>query len=306
MRYIAALLLLLSIAICSRANDKVDGHSINLQKQGSHYVFSADINGVAEAKVLLESGIPAMLADSAFIFSSGVLSGFELSPTSGEKINLGGRIYVITHKTCGVVKISEKITYSGEVFILSQYAKDYELAVPVQYLRNDSDNAGRIVRLVLEDNDLKVLDRSTLRSLRKGYSKCRMNTRAYLGMPAVKTELSVIDGNKVRVIKGNFNLDFGNPELVFLLNQHKDVQKFLEDNSDLELRSARNPRGDVVAQFIIAERCALCNVEFSDAVIAITKNLPLFTTVGNIGLKYFKAVDVIFDFDRNTMYISKL
>ena len=126
MRYVAALLLLLSIAICSRANDTVDGHSINLQKQGSHYVFSADINGVAEAKVLLESGIPAMLADSAFIFSSGVLSDLELSPTSGEKINLGGRTYVITHKTCGVVKISEKITYSGEVFILSQYAKDYD------------------------------------------------------------------------------------------------------------------------------------------------------------------------------------
>ena len=301
-----ALFVLAAMSLCAQSN--IDGEHIELKKMGSHYVFSANINGVSEATVLLESGIPAMLADSAFVFSKEVLSGLKLLPANGEKINLGGRVLKISHKASGVVKINDQVFYKGEVFILPDYtkgfAKGYEVAVPVQHLHNNRDNGSRIVRLSLENNSLMMLSKGSLRKQKDAYSKCKMNTKSYMGMPALETEISMSYDGKSRVLKGNFNIDLGNPELVFLMDQHKDVQQFLIENSDIELKQARNPRGDVIAQFIFADQCELCDMQFPNAVILITKNLPRFTTVGNIGLKFFKSNEAIFDFDRNVMYVK--
>ena len=61
------------------AQNNFEGETFNLTKQGGHYVFSANINGKAGATILVESGIPALLADSAYVFSSGILSDMELS-----------------------------------------------------------------------------------------------------------------------------------------------------------------------------------------------------------------------------------
>ena len=123
-------------------------------------------------------------------------------------------------------------------------------------------------------------------------------------MPAVKAKLEIGYGKKTRVLKGNFNIDFGNPELVFLMRQHKDVQGFLKNNADIELRNALNPRGEVMAQFILADMCRVLDKDFSDAVIAITGNLPRFTSTGLIGLKFFQASDAILDFDEDRMYLK--
>jgi hypothetical protein len=40
------------------------------------------------------------------------------------------------------------------------------------------------------------------------------------------------------------------------------------------------------------------------AVVVITKNLPLFTTPGNIGLKFFERVHAIFDFNQSVVNLK--
>ena len=306
MKNIRAVILTLLLTCASlglSAQTQYEGESLKLEKQGAHYTFVASINGKANATVLLESGISAMLVDSAFVFSSGVLSDLELVPTAGKaKMNLGGRVYVITHKACGTVKIGENISYRGEVFVLSGYAENYNAAVPVQYLHNENDNGSRLVRLDLSNNILQLISRTSFRK-QQAFSKVKMNTDTYLGMPAVETTVLIGYGSQSRKLKGNFNIDFGNPELLFLHHQHKDVQQFFADNSDIQLRQARNPRGEVVAQFMIAEECQICGTKFPNAVIAITENLPRFTTTGNIGLKFFNSIEAILDFDKNMMYL---
>ena len=286
------------------AQTSPDGCTLALTKQGAHYVFSANINDRAEATVLLESGISAMLVDSALVFSTGVFSDMELLPAEGKtKMNLGGRVYTITHKANGKVKISDDIYYLGDVFVLSQYTQKCNAAVPVQYLYNNADKGSRIVCLNLKENSLQMISRTSLRKLQKGSTKINMNTDTYLGMPAVEATLVIESENGQKQLSGNFNIDFGNPELLFLLQQHNDVQQFLADNPDIQLREARNPRGDIVAQFMIADQCQLCGKQFSNAVIAITANLPRFTTTGLIGLKFFLSTRAILDFDNNLMYM---
>lgn len=298
--------LLMFIPLCLSALDMPDGDSFLLKKHGAHYVFTADLNGSTESTVLLESGINAMLVDSSFVASTGAFSDLKLLPVEGEKMNLAGRVCRITHKADGVVKISEHTSYRGEVYVLAGFSKGYDLAVPVQNLFNDLDDGSRIVRLILENNSLQMMSRASMQDIKEKYSRHEMNTETYLGMPAVRTVLNIEHAGQVRGIEANFNIDFGNPELMFLMHQHDGVQKFFNENKDIELRPARNQRGEKIGQLIIAEKCQLCDFEFVNAVIAVTEKLPRFTTAGNMGLKFFMPMDAIFDFDAGSLFLRSL
>ena len=153
---ITALLLSL-IALGVFAQNKPAGETFELTKQGAHYVFTASINGTADATILVESGIPALLADSAYVFNSGILSDMTLTPTGGkEKINLGGHVYIITHKADGTVRIGNSTSYIGKVFVLSNYDYgNYEVAVPVMYLHNTLDKGSRIINLDLGNSRMQ-------------------------------------------------------------------------------------------------------------------------------------------------------
>ena len=296
----------LSIAWPEVPEKKTEGDAFHLTKQGGHYVFNASINGKADATILVESGIPALLADSAYVFSSGILSDMEMTVADKEeKLNLGGRVYKITHKAHGTVRIGNNTSYLGEVLVLSNYDYgNYEVAVPVMYLHNDLDDGSRIVNLDLGNQSLQMLSWASLKARKAGYSKSSMNTDTYMGLPAIETSVVFDDGIKPRTLSGNFMIDFGNPELLFLFHQTEEVQKFLADNSDLELRDATTPNGEVVGQFILTKQCQLFGITFPDAVVVITKKLPLFTTPGNIGLKFFEKTDAIFDFDEYVVYMK--
>ena len=176
--FLTALFFLVTLGLSAQSN--TEGEAFHLTKQGAHYVFNASINGKADATILLESGIPALLADSAYVFSSGILSDMELIIADKEKLNLAGRVYKITHKANGTVRIGNSTSYIGEVFVLSNYDYGtYEVAVPVMYLHNDLDDSSRIVNLDLGNQNLQMLSRASLNDKKKTYSEGKMNTNTY-------------------------------------------------------------------------------------------------------------------------------
>ena len=301
--FLIALFTIVALGLSAQYN--TEGETFQLTKQGAHYVFTASINGTADATILVESGIPALLADSAFVFSSGVLSDMELTVASKEKLSLAGRVYKITHKANGTVRIGNNSSYIGEVFVMSNYDYGpYEVAVPVMYLHNDLDDGSRIVSLDLGNQSLQMLSRASLNASKADYLKSNMNTDTYMGMFAIETSMTLDDGIKPRMLSGNFLIDFGNPELLFLIHQTEGVQTFLADNADMELREATTPSGEVMGQFILTKQCQLCGITFPDAVVVITKKLPLFSTPGDIGLKFFERTQAIFDFDQSVVYMK--
>ena len=292
------------------AQAQADGNTFQLVKKAGHYLFEAPVNGKEGATILVESGIPALLVDSAYVFESGILEGMELVDTGRKQhMNLGGDEFVITHKAHGTVKIGNNSSFRGDVFVLAgykeRYTKYYEVALPVMYLHNDLDGGSRIVDLDLGNQRMLMLSRAALKTRKSAYSKSRLNTKTYLGMPAIKTTLLLDDGSKTRKLKGNYNIDFGNPEFLFLLQQNRNVQRFLEKNADMDLRDALNPQGQVMARFAFTDHCDLCGVRFPDAIVMFTKNLPRFTTEGDIGLKFFESVDALLDFDKSVVYMKK-
>ena len=301
--FLIALFTIVALGLSAQSHN--EGETFPLTKKGAHYVFTASINGTAEATILIESGIPALLVDSAYVFSSGILSDMELAVADKEKLNLGGRVYKITHQANGTVRIGNNTSYIGEVFVLSNYDYGpYEVAVPVMYLHNDLDDDSRIVSLDLGNQSLQMLSRDSLNASKADYSKSNLNTDTYMGMFAIETSMTLDDGIKPRTLNGNFLIDFGNPELLFLIHQTEEVQKFLADNADMELREATTPSGEVMGQFILTKQCQLCDITFPDAVVVITKKLPLFSTPGDIGLKFFERTQAIFDFDQSVVYMK--
>lgn len=292
------------------AQAQADGDTFQLVKKAGHYLFEASVNGKEGTTILVESGIPALLADSAYVFESGILEGMELVDTGRKQhLNLGGDEFVITHKAHGTVKIGDNSSFRGDIFVLAdykeRYAQFYEVALPVMYLHNDLDEGSRIIDLDLGNLRMSMLSRAALKDRKSAYSKSRLNTKTYLGMPAIKTTFVLDDGAKKRRLKGNYNIDFGNPEFLFLLNQNRNVQRFLTKNADLDLHDALNPQGKVMARLAFSKQCDLCGVRFPDAVVLITKNLPLFSTEGDIGLKFFESVDALLDFDKSAVYMKK-
>lgn len=298
------LMLLCAITVCASLlaqsySDREE--SFPLTRYAGHYMFTADINGTAPATIMLESGIPALLVDSAFAFSSGCFSIMQLEP-SDRFINLGGNKFKISHTTNGTVRIGRNSSYRGNIWILSGYADHREISIPLQYFYNEADNSS-IVFVDLDGGHLDMYCREHMDDLNlKDWNVSRINTRTYMYMPAVKTVMRIREGGRDRKLKGNYVIDFGNAEVMALFDHNKKVQKYLRSNSDMELHDAKTPNGQVIGQIILTDEFTLIGKTLPDAVVLITKTGSNFTSEGLLGLKFFQAAPVILDFDHRKMY----
>lgn len=259
---------LMFVGVCKSMGQNPDGESFCVTKQKSgHHVFSANINGKKQAKALLESGVHVLLIDSAFVFSNLDIFGLKIIPYEGKgRMNLGGRRFRITHKAAGKLNIGKSTSYQGEIFVLADYRRFYEMAVPTQKLYNNSDSS-RIVKLDLKNQCLQMMSRKSWENRKDAFVEKQMNWDSYLGMPAVRTPLKFTDGNNTKTLNGNFNLDLGNASFVFLFHQNQTVQDFLTENPDLGLQTAYNKKGEVVAEAIAVKKTASCVICISKTVL---------------------------------------
>ena len=305
MKNILMLLCAISISTVLFAQPYSDREeSFVLTRYDGHYMFTADINGTAPATIMLESGIPALLVDSAFAFDSGCFDNIQLEP-SDRSINLGSDKFRISHTVNGTVRIGRNTSYRGKIWILADYANHREISIPLQYFYNDADNGSSIVFVDLAGGHLAMYCREHMDGLNlKDWNVSRINTSTYMAMPAVKTVMTIREGGRDRKLKGNYVIDFGNAEVMALFDHNKKVQKYLKSNSDMELHDAKTPSGQVIGQIILSDECTLLDNTIPDAVILITKTGSKFTSEGLLGLKFFQTAPVILDFDRGKVYVK--
>jgi hypothetical protein len=278
--------------------------SFTLTRYAGHYMFTADINNVAPATVMLESGIPALLVDSAFAFSSGCFKDMQLEP-SDRSINLGGNKFRITHTANGTVRIGRNASYRGKIWILADYADHREISIPLQYFYNEADNGSSIVFVDLAGGRMDIYCREHMDSQDiKSWNVSRINTNTYMDMPAVKTTMTIRESGRDRKLKGNYVIDLGNAEVMALFDHNKKVQKYLKSNSDMELHDAKTPNGQVIGRIILSDEFKFMSRTIPDAVILINPTGSNFTSEGLLGLKFFLATPVILDFDRRKLYVK--
>ena len=283
------------------AQSNSDG-SFALKKENGHYYFETLINEKAPAKMMLESGIFVMVMDSLYAFENKEAINLDYTRTQGnENMNLGGKVYDITHKAKGKIQLGNNVEYCGEIFILSGYNTYSGIAIPIQNIYNTEDGS-RIIKLDMEKLEFRSMSRKQFQSEVGDYAVTAINYNSYMGMPAVKTHLDFEKDGKNYSLPGNYLLDLGNASFVFLMKQSQVVQGFLHDNQDIELKKAYNKKGVLVAEAIVTEKASLCNRGFEKQVIAITSALPKFTVEGSVGLKFFEGAVSVFDFDKQKFY----
>jgi len=283
------------------AQSNSDG-SFALKKENGHYYFETLINEKAPAKMMLESGIFVMVMDSLYAFENKEAINLDYTRTQGnENMNLGGKVYDITHKAKGKVQLGNNVEYCGEIFILSGYNTYSGIAIPIQNIYNTEDGS-RIIKLDMEKLEFCSMSRKQFQSEVGDYAATAINYNSYMGMPAVKTHLDFEKDGKNYSLPGNYLLDLGNASFVFLMKQSQVVQGFLHDNQDIELKKAYNKKGVLVAEAIVTEKASLCNRGFEKQVVAITSALPKFTVEGSVGLKFFEGAVSVFDFEKQKFY----
>lgn len=295
---LVALLSLTSIStVC--ADEKRDTVcTFNLEKRQGHYFFDADFNE-ARATFMVESGIPALLVDSAFYVQNEKALGLKNMAADSADIRLHNRLYSIAWSGMEEVRIGDAV-YSGRVFILGSYD---HIAIPVQNLQSGfsdgKEKPSRVVRLDLGSLRIQVLKKAVQG---KGMSfPMRMNGDN--GMPVVAAQLVVENGEKTATMEGDFIIDLGNPMLLFLMKQNPAVSRMISDNS-LELQEAKNPQGVVVAEGLYAERCTLLGGTFDNVSIGVTDKMKTIKEAGLIGLRFFTK-PVLLDFDNMELHIEQ-
>lgn len=280
-------------------------NSFPLEKVNSHYIFETKINDKVSAKFLLESGIHVMLIDSLFAFDNKNDINLDFIPVQkNENMNLGGKVYKITHKAKGTILLGNHSEYNGEIFVLSNYKSYYDIAIPIQNISNINDSS-HIIKLDIEKQKLDNLSRKAFAPASNKYSTTTIHYNSYLNMPTIRTNLTFSENGQQYSLTGNFVLDLGNASFLFLMKQSPVIQEFLKKNTKIKIHNAYNKKGILVAEAIIAEQVNLCHVNFDKQNIAITTALPKFTAEGCIGLKFFEGSVFVFDFDKNILYIKR-
>lgn len=271
----------------------------SLEKRQGHYFFDADF-GKARAPFMIESGIPALLVDSAFYVRHKKELGLKGMKADSANIRLHNNLYRIVWSGVEEVKIGGAV-YSGKVFVVSGYGK---IALPIQNLQSGFSSKKlkprRLVRLDLGSLRMQVLKGAGEHS---DGTSLDMRINVETGMPVVASRLTIATDTTTATMSGDFIIDLGSPMLLFLMKQHLAVSQMIRDNG-LELREAKTPQGVVVAEGLFAERCTLLGREFNDVSIGVTSKMKTIKEAGLIGLKFFSA-PVLFDFDNMLMHIEQ-
>lgn len=291
---------------CLHAIYAQSSHSSSLhlhRTRSGHYAFSTLLNGKVLTSVMIESGIHAALVDSAFLFSHLDELDIEVHHNDMNKeINLGGTVYRISHLAKGMLHFGNA-TYDGRILVLANYRDETEMTIPIHRLRHTFDWDSRIVMLDLEGGHMRMLTRKELRVWQG--TRHKINRRSYERMPAVKTHIAFNIDGETTVIEGNFNIDLGNPMLLYLREQSPTVGQILGENEHLKLTVGRNRQGHIVAKTFTPKRCAILGERFEQPIICITDKLRRFTTDGLIGLPFFMGRTVAFDFENNFLHIRE-
>lgn len=265
-----------------------------LGKEGGHFYFETSVNGVP-AKLMLESGVPGLMMGDAFYEAQKETLQLDVKECD-EKIRYLGGIHKIKYTAQARLRMGEAI-FEGPVKIVEGAT---DLKMPIQLLHHASDNSS-IVKMDLQNNELCVMSRAHLQELVKDATALDMSYNKW-GYPVVNTQLSMNVNDCPLKVNGNFVADMGNASLLFLNKSQDSVAKMLTE-SKVQLKEARDKKGNVVAEGLYAERLTICDRTYHNVSVGVNPFKSL-EECGFLGLKFF-TMPTVFDFDHQKMYLCK-
>ncbi|MCR4965629.1 MAG: hypothetical protein K6A41_08245 [Bacteroidales bacterium] len=261
-----------------------------LMSKGSHIFFTASIDG-EPVEIMLESGLPAFLIEEKFYEQHLKKTDIPFEPSQA-KINLFHDSYSILLRANGKINIGESV-YEGPIYILKDFN---DLRLPIQYLKDAKTNKA-VVEIDLPEKRMSIGE-DGIESTHYQKFKFSYNEK---GMPTIRTVLLLTTARGEAKLKGDFILDFGNPMFLFMMRQHKSLEKAVK-KGDVELKDAYNNEGVLVAQGIYAVKLSLAGRDYSDIPIGVTDKMETINQLGLLGIPFF-STPVVFDFDKKVLRV---
>jgi len=265
--------------------------NFNLQSQKGHYYFSTTVEG-ARADIMVESGIPALLVGRSFYENSLKNVGLTFEPSEKE-IRLLNNVYKISFRAEGKVRVGNLI-FDGPIFVLEDFVG---ISMPIQYLKM-SDGQNAFITLNFQEKTMSVSDKKP--KIEGEMFKLHLDKE--MGFPVVSSSVEINSEYGTWNLKGDFIVDFGNPELLFLMEQNKNVAKILQDEK-IEIIEIINSEYEVIGQTIKAENVTICNRKFASQWVRFTDRMPAIKQLGFIGIPFFEKT-VVFDFAGGEMSVQ--
>ncbi len=266
----------------------VDRKIIVKMGKSRHLYANLILQNKLPVRGMIESGIPVLVLDSTFVFThldDLNISLVELKAT----LNLAGNKYKCTHITNDTIFVNG-LFYKGKTVIANMASKKIDIMYPIHLFGDLNDANSKIMELNISSKYMMPLTRQELELKKSKYKKYPMRNDGYGNMYAIDSELKVASNSKYYYsLEGDFLLDLGNASFLFLLEQHPAYKEFI-DNSNIELRQGNDNQGRKmpVKAFLAKKKCYMADMPFYDVTIGITPQLPKFTTVGVLGLKFLK------------------
>jgi len=280
--------------------------TLSLENKGgmcSNWVLGENI----EARVALETGMPAILIDETFMKENLQSLGLEITEvTDGLKYKPWGdkEGYKINYRVKGVLKINGK-DYEIEAFAYDfsngGSSRDKDMVFPIANLKSKVElNVAKNYMRVFDEIDFKV----------RKFTQCdAVYDELTKGLYA-QTDLVCYDsdGGKKKLV-GNFLFDLGSGS-AFVVNKNKpEVLDFIASCKSMKLHPSRYApmAPHLELEVFTPEKIRFngMNVKgsfFSAMKINSTKSSDRY--VGIVGNRFFERYIVIFDFDDNKVYFK--
>lgn len=253
---------------------------------------------------MLESGIPYLVLDSAYVFAHQKELNLNLEVRT-VTMNLSGKRIKCRYLKRDSIYINN-LLYVGKILVGNLRSKNKDLLLPLQKLTNVLDNDTRIYELDMQQGYLIALSHKSLNLKRREYQNLPMTNDAYKKMYAIKQKYTLsLSSGKEYSIKGDFLLDLGNAAFLFFLTQHPAFQKFIKETPVKVVQPKNRAGKPLPLKAFYAPKSKIGESLFKGHTVGITSCLPRFSTVGILGLKYFQQFNVIFDFDNKRLYLKR-
>lgn len=262
------------------------------QKADHHYYFSTTVAG-EQADIMLESGIPALLVERGFYEKSLKNSGLDFK-ASESQIRLFNNVYKIPFRAEGKIAVGN-LVFDGPVFVLDDFSG---ISMPIQYLKM-ADGKKAFISLDFQD---KIMTVNAQKPDVEG-EKFKLRIDKKMGFPIVRSVLKMKTEDGTVNLKGDFIVDFGNPELLFLMAQRKDVDKAMKSGK-LTLIDFLDPETfEVIGNVIKTESTVVCGRKFEGKWVAVTDKMLSIEQLGLLGVPFFEKA-VVFDFAGGEMIVQ--
>ncbi|HOD68199.1 MAG TPA: hypothetical protein PKI13_02115 [Bacteroidaceae bacterium] len=298
-------LIIISILICLRGILPAQEIRLPLEVQSGHLYSDWKLNNSIQTRVMLETGFPKIVISENYALTH--LKGLAEFENASENtyISLWGQ----TDKTRVSYLIRDTLQFSGmSLFVDALVAdvsdmtswKDLDMVVPLKDLPGITEiNIGDRYMLI----DIKPEE------LNEGYEVFKVEYDDNVKGLFLTSTLTVYDSLKTEEkLTGNFLLDLGAPNAVFVNRDLVEVEEFVMRSERMLLKDTTmfkpNPATKLAVIMPYEFRIAniSCKEEFIVAMKMLGRNSQKYS--GIIGNRFFSHFAVAFDFINNNLYMK--